>query len=64
MRAYTNIAVTWHLAQTHKLKFTGGVAYDSERGFYRIQEEGLKQYVGQPSPAIDAAWDDLIRCEP
>ncbi|KAK5634810.1 hypothetical protein RRF57_010523 [Xylaria bambusicola] len=39
-------------------RFTGGVELDDEGAFF-IDEKGPK-YVGEPSPTIDNAWEELL----
>lgn len=41
--------------------FTGGLHYTKEGHLYREIIEGEPQYVGAPTPEIDAAWDQLLK---
>ncbi|CAN8099826.1 unnamed protein product [Discula destructiva] len=41
--------------------FGGGLVYDDADNLYREITPGQPQFVGPPSPDIDAAWDGLLR---
>ncbi|KAI7779588.1 hypothetical protein LA080_000700 [Diaporthe eres] len=46
-----------------KIKFTGGFEYDENGTLYRTFEPGETQYVGDPNPEIDAAWEALVEVD-
>ncbi|THV45576.1 hypothetical protein BGAL_0473g00050 [Botrytis galanthina] len=43
------------------VRFTGGLHYHKNGTLYREAIEGEPQYVGSPSPEIDAAWNQLLK---
>ncbi|KAJ2982629.1 hypothetical protein NQ176_g1258 [Zarea fungicola] len=43
-----------------RTRFTGGLRYNSSKALIRQIEPGQPDYVGFPSPEIDAAWHRLI----
>ncbi|TGO16132.1 hypothetical protein BPAE_0517g00030 [Botrytis paeoniae] len=43
------------------VRFTGGLHYHKNGTLYRETIEGEPQYVGNPSPEIDAAWNQLLK---
>ncbi|KAH8812467.1 hypothetical protein F5884DRAFT_855763 [Xylogone sp. PMI_703] len=44
-----------------QVKFTGGLKWSNDGVLYRDQNGGEAQYVGKPSPEIDAAWYLLLK---
>jgi hypothetical protein len=46
--------------ELQKVTFTGGIHYD-DHGHVYIKEVPGPKYVGPPEPAIDAAWDELLK---
>lgn len=48
------------MLEVEKTKFTGSFEYDENGTLYRTLEPGKTQYVGQPNPEIDAAWEALV----
>ncbi|KAJ5890475.1 uncharacterized protein N7473_006703 [Penicillium subrubescens] len=46
--------------QLHQVKFTGGLELNETGKLHRIIDPGQPQYVGPPTPEIDAAWDELM----
>jgi hypothetical protein len=40
--------------------FTGGIQVDEQGQLYREADPSEPQYVGDPAPEIDKAWDDLL----
>jgi hypothetical protein len=44
-----------------QLEFTGGIEEDENGHLYRAKPPGQPQFVGPPSPEIDAAWLDLMK---
>jgi hypothetical protein len=42
------------------VKFTGGLELNETGKLHRIIDPGQPQYVGPPTPEIDAAWDELM----
>jgi hypothetical protein len=44
-----------------QISFTGGLHYDEQGHLFREVIGNEPQYVGPPSPEIDAAWDDLLK---
>ncbi|KAF2830159.1 hypothetical protein CC86DRAFT_368017 [Ophiobolus disseminans] len=53
------IAFATPLIQVYKTKFTGGIKFHDNGTMFRDQGPG-KQYVGQPSPELDAHWEELV----
>ncbi|KAK0368115.1 hypothetical protein CLIM01_14532 [Colletotrichum limetticola] len=45
------------------VSFTGGLHFYKNGSLYREIIEGQPQYVGPPSPEIDAAWKNLLKGE-
>ncbi|KAL6909222.1 hypothetical protein GGI43DRAFT_429816 [Trichoderma evansii] len=43
-----------------RTRFTGGLRYNSSKQLFRQLEPNQPDYVGFPTPEIDAAWDELI----
>ncbi|TDZ21238.1 hypothetical protein Cob_v005775 [Colletotrichum orbiculare MAFF 240422] len=43
------------------VRFTGGLHFYKNGSLYREVIEGQPQYVGPPSPEIDAAWKSLLK---
>jgi hypothetical protein len=43
------------------MSFTGGLHFDQNGDVYREVIEDEPQYVGYPSPEIEAAWDSLLK---
>jgi hypothetical protein len=46
---------------TETVRFTGGLHYHKNGTLYRETIEGQPQYVGEPSPEIDSAWNRLLK---
>ncbi|KAJ5389258.1 uncharacterized protein N7496_000326 [Penicillium cataractarum] len=46
--------------QLHQVQFTGGLELNETGKLHRIIATGQPQYVGPPTPEIDAAWDELM----
>lgn len=44
-----------------QLEFTGGIEEDENGHLYLAIPPGQPQFVGPPSPEIDAAWLDLMK---
>lgn len=42
------------------VRFTAGLRYDESRELVRTSHPGLPDYVGTPTPELDAAWEDLM----
>ncbi|EMR81581.1 hypothetical protein BcDW1_9835 [Botrytis cinerea BcDW1] len=43
------------------VRFTGGLHFHKNGTLYRETIEGEPQYVGEPSPEIDSAWNQLLK---
>ncbi|KAM0145502.1 hypothetical protein ACHAQE_011237 [Botrytis cinerea] len=43
------------------VRFTGGLHFHKNGTLYREIIEGEPQYVGEPSPEIDSAWNQLLK---
>lgn len=46
--------------ELQQVTFTGGIHYD-ETGHVYIEETAGPRFVGLPEPAIDEAWESLLR---
>jgi hypothetical protein len=46
--------------QLHQVQFSGGLELNETGKLHRIVDPERPQYVGPPTPEIDAAWDDLM----
>ncbi|GAD95132.1 metallopeptidase MepB [Paecilomyces variotii No. 5] len=46
--------------ETLEVRFTAGLLYDENRELYRPTAPGRPEYVGTPTPELDAAWKDLV----
>ncbi|KAJ5689014.1 hypothetical protein N7462_003406 [Penicillium macrosclerotiorum] len=46
--------------QLHQVQFTGGLELNETGKLHRIIDPEQPQYVGPPTPEIDAAWDELM----
>lgn len=42
-------------------RFTGGIEVSTDGKLYREVDQSAVQYVGEPTPEIDRAWEDLLR---
>ena len=49
-----------HISELTEYRFTGGIEVDSQGKLYRKISPTEPQYVGDPTPEIDRAWDDLL----
>ena len=47
-------------AISKQVHFTAGLKYNDNQELYRPTYPNQPEYVGEPSPEMDAAWDDLI----
>jgi hypothetical protein len=45
---------------TRRVKFTGGLTWNSTKQLHRIIEPSIPDYAGIPTPEIDSAWKELI----
>jgi len=43
-----------------KVYFTSGLKYNDKQELYRPVYPGIPQYVGEPSPELDTAWENLL----
>jgi hypothetical protein len=48
------------LAETVEVRFTAGLLYNEHRELYRPTAPGRPEYVGTPTPELDAAWENLV----
>jgi len=48
------------ISELVEYQFTGGIQVNNEGKLYREVDPLEPQYVGEPSPEIDKAWDDLL----
>ncbi|KAI0973470.1 hypothetical protein F4678DRAFT_426840, partial [Xylaria arbuscula] len=49
--------------EMERIRFTGGLNIDDNGTLYLVTEPGATQYVGNPTPEIDAAWDALLQVD-
>lgn len=47
-------------ATTKRVRFTAGLRYNEQQELVRPVHPDLPEYVGTPSPEVDAAWKDLM----
>lgn len=47
-------------ATTKRVRFTAGLVYDENRELVRTHHPDQPEFVGTPTPEVDAAWDDLM----
>jgi hypothetical protein len=47
--------------ELHQVRFRAGLIFDENGVLHRTFDPEQPQYVGSPSPAIDDAWDALIK---
>lgn len=47
--------------EVHQVRFRAGLVFDDNGVLHRTFDPDQPQYVGSPSPAIDEAWDTLIK---
>lgn len=58
----TSAAAT-HFIKPQAVKFTGTAGFDENGTAYRVVEPDSVQYVGNPSPKLDGAWEGMIAGE-
>ncbi|OJJ51779.1 hypothetical protein ASPZODRAFT_138839 [Penicilliopsis zonata CBS 506.65] len=56
----TDLAVAKGEIELQKVLFTGGIHFNADGSVY-IQDASGPKYVGIPEPAIDKAWDELLK---
>lgn len=44
---------------TKRIKFTGGLGFNESHQMYRQIDPNILDYVGFPTPEIDAAWAEI-----
>lgn len=47
-------------ATTKRVRFTAGLVYNENRELVRTHHPDQPEFVGMPTPEVDAAWDDLM----
>ena len=47
-------------ATTKSVRFTAGLRYNEDHALIRTEHPGKPEYVGPPTPELDAAWHDLM----
>ncbi|OAQ65413.1 hypothetical protein VFPPC_14065 [Pochonia chlamydosporia 170] len=56
----TDFLLSRAVVELEEVAFTGGLLYHDNGTLYREIDETKPQYVGQPGPHIDKAWEDLM----
>jgi hypothetical protein len=47
-------------AVTKQVRFNAGLRYNERHELVRTGNSGQPEYVGDPTPELDAAWDELM----
>ncbi|KUI69556.1 hypothetical protein VM1G_04721 [Cytospora mali] len=56
----TELGPAREIVQVKETVFMGGLVYDDNDNLHRETLPGQPQYVGTPSPEVDAAWNQLL----